>query len=164
MLITQKPKENNASPHSKTIAVDLEWFEVNKRIQHKSARDGKTFRLKFLKENPNFQQNEIIHQENDTNYIINILPCDCLIISPKNNFEIASICYEIGNKHLPLFYQDDELLVPFEKPLFRQLSAMGFEVKSEKRQLLIPLKTTVAPHGESESLFSKIMNLTQKEE
>jgi len=99
MLITQKPKENNASPHSKTIAVDLEWFEVNKRIQHKTARDGKTFRLKFLKENPNFQQNEIIHQENDTNYIINILPCDCLIISPKNNFEIASICYEIGNKH-----------------------------------------------------------------
>jgi urease accessory protein len=61
--------------------------------------------------------------------------------------------------------RSENLLVPFEKPLFRQLIAMGFEVKSRKKSnLLHPLKTSVAPHGESGSLFSKIMNLTQKEE
>jgi urease accessory protein len=163
MLITQKPQPIT-NPNAEIIWIDLEWFETNKRIQHKTAHDGKVFRFKFLQENPNLQQGEIIHQEQGKDYRIHILPCDCLVIKPKGNFETASICYEIGNKHLPLFYQDDELLVPFEKPLFRQLSAMGFQVKSEKRQLLIPLKTTVAPHGESESLFSKIMNLTQKEE
>jgi urease accessory protein len=163
MLITQKPQPI-LNPNSETIWIDLEWFETNKRIQHKTARDGKAFRFKFLQENPNLQQGEIIHQEQWKDYAIHILPCECLVIKPKGNFETASICYEIGNKHLPLFYESEELLVPFEKPLFRQLSAMGFEVFQEKRALLHPLKTSVAPHGESGTLFSKIMNLTQKEE
>ena len=162
MLITQKPI-TILSPDFETIWIDLEWFETNKRIQHKTAADGKDFRFKFLHENPNLQQDEIIYQETGKNYLIRILPCECLVIIPKNNFETATICYEIGNKHLPLFYELEELLVPFEKPLFRQLTAMGFEVFQEKRALLYPLKTSVAPHGESGTLFSKIMNLTQKE-
>lgn len=162
MLITQKPKPI-VNPNSETIWIDLEWFETNKRIQHKIARDGKSFRFKFLQENPNLKHREIIYQEHGKDYVIHILPCDCLVIKPKSNFETASICYEIGNKHIPLFYASDELLVPFEKPLFKQLTAMGFEVFQEKRALMNPLKTSVAPHGESGTLFSKIMNLTQKE-
>jgi urease accessory protein len=162
MLITHKPQPI-LNPNSETIWIDFEWFETNKRIQHKTARDGKAFRFKFLQENPNLQQGEIIHQEQGKDYTVQILPCECLVIKPKNNFETASICYEIGNKHLPLFYESEELLVPFEKPLFRQLTAMEFEVYQEKRALLHPLKTSVAPHGESGTLFSKIMNLTQKE-
>ncbi|PKH66954.1 urease accessory protein UreE [Flavobacterium sp. ALD4] len=163
MIITTKIKHEVLCIGLKVaILIDFEWFETSKRIQHKTARDGKIFRLKFLNENPNLKQDEILHQEGDINYLVNILPCDCLVIIPKNNFETASICYEIGNKHLPLFYEEEALLVPLEKPLFRQLTAMGFEVYEQKRALLTPLRTSVAPHGESGTLFSKIMNLTQK--
>jgi urease accessory protein len=78
-------------------------------------------------------------------------------------FEMASVCYEIGNKHLPLFYEDECLLVPLDIPLMRLLSAQGYDVKEEKRKLLQPLKTTVSPHGDSNSsLFSKIMKLTNQ--
>jgi urease accessory protein len=78
---------------------------------------------------------------------------------------MASVCYEIGNKHLPLFYESDELLVPFELPLFRLLSAQGYDVKQEERKLLQPLKTTVSPHEHGgSSLFSKIMKLTTSNE
>jgi urease accessory protein len=85
-----------------------------------------------------------------------------IAIKPNNMFEMASICYEIGNKHLPLFYENDELLVPFELPLFRLLEAQGYDVKQDKRKLLQPLKTTVSPHAHpgGETLFSKIMKLT----
>ncbi|WP_366186241.1 urease accessory protein UreE [Flavobacterium ovatum] len=163
MIITEKIKPEDTCPKERiSVAVDIEWFESNKRIQHKRARDSKEFRLKFLNENPNLKHGDILFQDENHNYTINILPCDCLVIVPKNNFETASICYEIGNKHLPLFYDNDALLVPFEKPLFRQLLAMGFEIRQEERALLTPLKTSVAPHVESDSLFSKIMNLTQK--
>ena len=78
-------------------------------------------------------------------------------------FEMASICYEIGNKHLPLFYSEDDIMVPFEAPLFRLLSVAGYEPKKEMRKLMNPLKTTVSPHGNTESkqsLFSKILQLT----
>lgn len=164
MIITQKIRQEDLCSKDRiSVLVDLEWFETNKRIQHKVAQDGTELRLKFLNENPNLKHGEILYQDEKSNYSVNILPCECLVIIPKNNFETASICYEIGNKHLPLFYENEALLVPFEKPLFRQLTAMGFEVRQEERALLTPLKTTVSPHEDSGSLFSKIMNLTQKE-
>ncbi|GAA3649545.1 urease accessory protein UreE [Flavivirga jejuensis] len=163
MIISEKPKQINPQYSRKTIIqIDFDWFETNKRIQHKTAKDGQTFRLKFLKENPNLKEGELLYENEDKVYCIHILPCDCLVINPKSNFETASICYEIGNKHLPLFYEDDTLLVPFEKPLFNQLKAMGFDVFKAKKSLLTPLKTTVTPHGESKSLFSKIMDLTER--
>ncbi|MBC7588708.1 MAG: urease accessory protein UreE, partial [Chitinophagaceae bacterium] len=96
---------------------------------------------------------------------IEILSCDCLVIAPKNMFEMASIGYEIGNKHLPLFFESDELLIPFEMPLFKLLTTQGYEVKQEQRKLLQLLKTTVSPHGSNnETLFSKIMKLTTTNE
>jgi urease accessory protein len=78
---------------------------------------------------------------------------------------MASVCYEIGNKHLPLFFDKDELLVPFETPLLRLLSAQGYAIKQDNRKLLYPLKTTVAAHAHSNNgLFSKIMQFTNVSE
>ncbi|WP_289040619.1 urease accessory protein UreE [uncultured Zobellia sp.] len=163
MIITKKIKEKwTSSENRKLVWVDFEWFETNKRIQHKIARDGKTLRLKFLKENPDLQQEDILYQEQQIDYLVNIKPCDCLVIKPRSTFETASICYEIGNKHLPLFYEENILLVSFEKPLFMQLQAMGFVVSKEVRRLSNSLKTTVTAHGGNKSLFSKIMDLTEK--
>ncbi len=45
------------------------------------------------------------------------------------------LCYEIGNRHLPLFYEGDDLLVPYEVPLYNLLQATGYELKVEERKL-----------------------------
>ena len=77
-------------------------------------------------------------------------------------YEMAYICYEIGNKHLPLFYENNQLMIPYEAPLLRVLQASGLKRLIEHRKLLHQLKTTVSPHGHSDgkSLFSKILQLT----
>jgi urease accessory protein len=139
----------------------LEWFETSKRILRKQTRLGNEIALKFLDKNPALTQGDVLYEDDSFIIAVDILPCEVLAIQPANLFEMASICYEIGNKHLPLFYEKDELLVPFEMPLFRLLSAQGYAVKQDKRKLIYPLKTTVAPHAHSNnSLFSKIMQLT----
>jgi urease accessory protein len=139
----------------------LEWYETNKRILRKRTVSGKELSLKFLNENPGLTQGDILFENEQTIIAVDVQPCDCLVIQPKNMFEMASVCYEIGNKHLPLFFEDNSLLVPFEQPLFRLLKAQGYEVKQEERKLLQPLKTTVSPHAHNnDSLFSKIMKLT----
>lgn len=143
----------------------LEWYETNKRIQRKKTMAGIELSLKFMNENPGLTQGDILYEDEELIIAVEVLFCDCLVIQPKNMFEMASVCYEIGNKHLPLFFDNNELQVPFEQPLSRLLSAQGYTVKQEKRQLLNPLKTTVSPHGHSgESLFSKIMKLTTTNE
>ncbi len=139
----------------------LEWHEARKRILRKTTQAGKEIAIKFLNENPELTEGDVLFADEKTVIAVSIQTCDCIVIQPKNMFEMASICYEIGNKHLPLFYEADELLVPFEMPLFKLLYAQGYTIKEEKRKLLQPLKTTVSPHGsDSNSLFSRIMKLT----
>ena len=139
----------------------LDWYETNKRILHKHSQHGKEITIRFLKENQNLTEGDIIYQDDESIVVIDIMPCEVIIIRPGNMHEMASVCYEIGNKHLPLFFQDDELLVPFEEPLFRLLNTGGYNIMKGERKLISPLRSTVTPHGHnSESLFARILKLT----
>jgi len=142
--------------------LELEWFETRKRILHKKTSGGMTVSMKFLAESPEITEGDVLYADAERLVVALILPCDCIVVKPGSLFETASLCYEIGNKHLPLFFEDDALLVPFEAPLHRLLIAQGYAVLREDRKLLQPLKTTVSPHpsGNGGSLFSKIMQLT----
>ena len=138
----------------------IEWHETSKRILQKKSSGGREVHLKFLKENPNLQQDDVLANENDLLIVVEITPVDVIALKPSSMHDMAMLCYEIGNKHLPLYYEDDMLLMPFEEPLYRWLIASGFQPSKQHRKLLQPLKTSVAAHGHSESLFSKILKLT----
>lgn len=167
MLIQQKLGNINSLSLNKNIDwLELEWYEASKRILRKRTRSGKEVIMKFLKENQNLTQGDIIYEDDETLISIDIQPCEAIVIKPRNMFEMAAVCYEIGNKHLPLFFQDDELLIAYESPLLNLLTSSGYEVKKEKRKLLNPFKTSVAAHAHNnnESLFSKIMKLSTSTE
>lgn len=153
--------------HNRTIDfLPLEWHQRNKRILHKKTASGKEVILKFLKETPDLSQDDIVYANEKDLIVIDILPCPVLVIHPNSMYEMAVVCYEIGNKHLPLFYEGDELLIPYEAPIFRMLTAGGFAIKQENRKLLHPLRTSVLPHTHTsnKSLFSKILQLTAAHE
>jgi urease accessory protein len=99
--------------------------------------------MKFLGGNPMLMEGDVIYEDDFSIIVIDIKECDALIIRPKSRFEMASICYEIGNKHIPLFYQDDELLVAYDAPLFNLLTASGFEVLTGQKKLIVPLRTSL---------------------
>lgn len=139
----------------------LEWYEAGKRIIRKQTLAGKEISLKFLNENPAHTDGDILWIEGSLVIAICIVACHCIVVKPKNMFEMAAICYEIGNKHLPLYYEENLLLIPFEKPLFQLLLSQGYPAREETKKLICPLKTTVIAHdpSSSDSLFSKIMKL-----
>jgi len=162
MVISQKTGnlqdfENNNLP---VDWLELEWFETQKRILHKRSRSGMQISMKFMGENQRLTEGDILVSDTEKIIAVSILPCDVIVIRPASMQEMAAICYEIGNKHLPLFYYHEELLVAYDAPLFKLLSASGYSLKQDFRKLLNPLKTTVEPHGSSKSLFAKIMELT----
>ena len=143
--------------------ITIEWYEANKRIIHKKAKSGREIVMKFMSEGQALTEGDILWNDETSAGIIEIQPCEAIIIHPGSMYQIASVCYEIGNRHLPLFYYNNEIMVPYEAPLFRLLSAAGYEPKKENRKLLNPLRTTVSQHGHNEnkqSLFSKILQLT----
>ena len=139
----------------------LEWYETRKRILRKKTLNGTEISLKFLAENPMHTEGDILFSDDDTVIVVSVAECACLVVVPRNMFEMASACYEIGNKHLPLFYEEEQLLVPYEQPLYNLLLSQGYGIKKDNKKLLNPLKTTVAAHtaNGAESLFTKIMKL-----
>jgi len=140
----------------------LEWHETGKRLLRKTTRAGREIVLKFLRESPALAEGDVLYEDPECLVVVEILPCAALVIRPASLYGVASVCYEIGNKHLPLFYEKEELLAPYEAPLFRALVAGGYDVRQEERKLLYPLKTTVAAHTHAggSSLFSKILQFT----
>jgi urease accessory protein len=96
--------------------------------------------------------------------VVEVLACETIVLKPLSLYQMAHICYEIGNKHLPLFYDEDKLLIPYDAPVYRMLQASGFEPVLERRKLLNQFRTTVLPHthrGErKETLFTRILKLT----
>jgi urease accessory protein len=141
----------------------IEWYEANRRILHKQTKSGKTVTIKFLQENPNLKEGDILWQDQNTVIAVEIKPCACIVITPDTILKAFSLCYEIGNKHLPLFYEGDDLLVPYEEPLYKLLKASGYQLRVEERKLNNDLKTTVSPHLQvagTDSLFNKILKLT----
>ncbi|HMH20129.1 MAG TPA: urease accessory protein UreE [Puia sp.] len=143
--------------------LDLEWYEADKRMLRKRTRSGRELVLKFLRVAPAFTQGDILYASESSLIAVDILPCETVVVSPASARELAAVCYEIGNKHLPLFWENGDVLTPCEAPLLRWLIAAGYEARAEKRKLLYPLKTTVAVHahpGGGGSLFSRIMQIT----
>jgi urease accessory protein len=167
MIIQQKIGNlNNADQLNRKVDwLELEWFEANKRILRKTTNAGTEIVFRSLDKDPEFTDGDILFADDKTIVAVKILPCEVIVIKPASMFEMASACYEIGNKHAPLFYEEDELLVPFEFPLLRSLQAFGFDVKQEQRKLLQRLKTTVAAHAliNSNTIITKLTKQTTDE-
>lgn len=160
---------NTAQQSLEKLTIDLleiEWYEATKRIQRKTSKGGTDLSIKFLKEGQRLHEGDILYQDNEKAIVVHIKPCDAIVIKPKTMLQMGTVCYEIGNKHMPLFIQEELVLMPFEMPMFRWLEASGYEPLKEEHQLLNLLKSNVEPHGHSgsTSLFSKIINIASKNE
>lgn len=151
----------------KVELVQIEWFEANKRIQRRTTNEGTDVAIRFLKEGQRLHQDDVIYMDENKIIVIDILPCDAIEVAPHTMLEMGSVCYEIGNKHLPVFIQDDVVLIPYEEPIFKWLVATGYHTHKVHTKLLNIVNASVQAHshnhshshGEGSSIFSKIMGL-----
>jgi urease accessory protein len=165
MLIQEKiGNMTDFSAAGRTIdPLPIEWYETGKRIMRKHTRGGRELALRFLRESPSLTEGDVLYADKETIIIIELLACEVIAIRMTSLETVAAACYEIGNRHLPLFIGENSLLAPFEEPLYRWLKGAGYEVEKEERKLRYPLRSTVAGHAHTNSgssLFSKIMQLT----
>lgn len=165
-MLLQHKLGNIHSSSTSNLVIDtliIEWDETGKRILHKKTDSGVPVTLKFLNENPDLKDGDILWQDEHTAVAVQIKPCECIVITPGNTLEAAAICYEIGNRHLPLFYEGNELLIPYEAPIHNLLNAAGYKLAIEERKLNSRFKTTVMPHlqvAATDSLFSRVNKLS----
>jgi urease accessory protein len=163
MIINETIGNISQNPTTKPVDfLDLEWFETTKRIQRKKTRTGTDIAIKFLREGQRLREGDILFENDEKIIAINVLETEAIVMSPASLLEMGTVCYEIGNKHIPLFIQDNQVLLPFEMPMFRWLEASGFQPEKQTVKLLNLLKSNVEPHGHGSlgsSIFTKILKM-----
>ncbi|KMK52022.1 urease accessory protein UreE [[Actinobacillus] muris] len=137
-------KQAGIITHQAIDYVPFQWFESERRILRKQTQGGREIAFRLLKEGQRLKHNDVVLITEDLVIAIDILPCEVILLSPKTLPEMAWACYEIGNKHAPLFLDGDEILLPYDKPMFEWLTAAGFAPQQASRRLSEALRANSA--------------------
>ena len=97
----------------------------------KTTDTGREVAFRLFKEGQRLKHDDVVFISDELAIVIEILPSEVIVLSPKTLPEMARACYEIGNKHSPLFLDGDEVTLPYDKPMFEWLQAAGFEPKKQ---------------------------------
>ena len=130
--------------------VALEWYESERNILRKTTNTGREVAFRLLKEGQRLKHDDVVFISDELAIVIEILPSEVIVLSPKTLPEMARACYEIGNKHSPLFLDGDEVTLPYDKPMFEWLQAGGFHPQKSERRLSQALRANSA-QGHSHS-------------
>lgn len=118
-----------------TDYLELEWYEADKGILRRFTTGGRE--IGFRNQTAQSLENgDVIFRDTSLCVAIRILPCLCLVIHPANMLEMANVCFEIGNRHLPVsIHSSSEVVIAYEDPLYRLLVKQGYQTVIEDRVL-----------------------------
>lgn len=163
--ITNNAKHRDLSG-KKIDYFDLEWYETTRKVLRKTTRGGEEMAFRILKENFRVKHLDILFEDDDTIILASIIPAPAVIVQPTTMLEMGTICYEIGNQHIPIFIEDNEVILPYEDPIFKLLDKSGYKPMKGKRVFENMLKATpdhVVDTGgnhkaiDVDALFSKVL-------
>jgi len=126
--------------------IALEWYEAAKKVLHKTSRGGSEVGIRNLAGRP-LRDGDVLWRDESRALLVELLPCDCIVLKPQTMPEMARAGYELGNRHAPLFIEGEELLTPYDAPLFKALEKCGFAVARKTAKLKTPLGGYGDGHG-----------------
>lgn len=137
--------------------VDVPWYDSGKRIQKLVTNNGVNIGIRLDSDNltRGLLQGDVLEVIDGKAIVVNITEEKCIAVKAHNLKTVAKVCYEIGNRHSPLFYSEDynELILPYDKPMLEMLRKLAVEtdVKTMKihRDKSISSVNTNHHHGHS---------------
>ena len=158
MLLIDKIVGNISDTSTGNLSIDVldfDWFDTGKTTLRKRTRGGQEVGIR--KDSTPLEDGDILYMDGEKAIVVNILPCECIVFKPGNFYDMGTICFEIGNKHIPIFINDEaEVLVEFENPLYRLLERSGYEPRREVRKLLKTHALRVRRHG---NIYTRKINI-----
>ena len=141
----------------------IEWFESTRKLLRKVSHKGEEVGLRILKENLRLKHHDVLWEDGNKILLVNVLPSDAVVVQPKTMREMGTICFEIGNQHIPIFIENDEIIIPYEDPIFNLLKKGGYEPFKAQRIFEDMLKASsdhevpAKDHKiDTDQLFSKV--------
>ena len=142
-MIIENIKGNIAEEEFKGLKVDhldVNWYEARKRIQKLKTRNGVEVGLRLDSEtlSRGLLQGDVLEILDDAAIVVNIKEDECIAVELNDKLAVAKVCYEIGNRHAPLFFAEDynEVIMPYNKPMLEMLKKLGANPQVKMMKML----------------------------
>lgn len=123
----------------------IAWYQVSKRLQRLQTASGFELAIRFLGKGQRLVHGDVLFEDNNSCVVVNVLPCESIVIQSDNPLVLAEAAFEIGNKHLPIFWEDQSLVLPYENGIMEGLIKSGFNPKRAVRRLIDTFDAQVDP-------------------
>lgn len=133
--------------------VEIEWHEAFKKI-HKKVTDMGTevgIRMDDSILSRGLYQDDVIYQDENRMIAVNTPPCEVIRVSLTEGHEkmAAKVCYEIGNRHAPLFWGDEDTFITiYNEPMMDMLKKIhGVQAEKELAKLDFDKRISASIHN-----------------
>jgi urease accessory protein len=103
--------------------ISYEWFEANNKILKKTSSGGTEVGLRLSE--PLFDGAIVFEDEKKIIYL-ELLPCELTQVHIHNIQEMGRVCFELGNRHLPVHIKEMTVHTPYDEPTFEYLRKLHF--------------------------------------
>ena len=133
MIIVEKiiTTQKGPSPSERDL-VSLDWDARQKCRQRLRTEAGREIGL-ALPTGTRLSSGDVLYRDSDVEIIVEGKPEKVFALRPKKRETFGLICYQIGNLHRPIGFDNGAILVPYELVLEKQLTRLGFAYTVEER-------------------------------
>lgn len=159
MIVSKALYTFDERPSQKSVdKLLIEWFQAEKRIQRLTTASGQDIAIRFLGKSQRLKHGDVLYEDAFKVIVVEVIPCDVIQLKSENIYQLAQAAYEIGNKHLPLFWQKQSLMLPYDKSTLEWLSSSGFkpEVIQESLQESFQANVSVDAYKQSYTKSNKV--------
>ncbi|AJO18250.1 urease accessory protein UreE [Bacillus paralicheniformis] len=114
--------------------VYLESAYLVKRIQRVKTDHGNEIGIR-LKEARDLVAGDVLYMNDKNMVVIDVLSDDLLVIKPRTLNEMGTIAHQLGNRHLPAQFEEDEMLVQYDYLVEELLQDLQIPYKREDRKV-----------------------------
>ena len=117
--------------------VEIEWHEAFKKLHRKVTEGGREIGIRMDDEvlTRGLFQDDVIYMDEEVVIAVSTPPCDVIEVSMTAGHEMmgAKVCYEIGNRHAPLFWGENGTYITiYDEPMLVMLSKIHGVVAEKK--------------------------------
>lgn len=125
--------------------IPLRWDELEKRILRKTTDKGREVGI-ALEQARCLRHGDVLYNGSEGIIAVGVLPAKAIVLEPSGIWEMAQVCYQLGNRHARVFSEGNQILVPFDETIVDLFKKMGFSVKTEERRLIHALQSIPGHH------------------
>ena len=133
--------------------VDIEWHEAFKKIHRKNTDQGTDvgIRMDDTVLSRGLFQGDVIYADDEVIIVVNTPPCEVIEISLTEGHHMmaAKVCYEIGNRHAPLFWGEKGTFITiYDEPMMAMVTKIhGVHAEKKLAKLDFDKRISAAIHN-----------------